>query len=184
MGRHLGPRKKYLKRFELLGEARQRKPLEKKTVYGKRLEEKQKLKFIYDIREQQFLRYIRESLKAHGDPAVMLYKKLEFRLDNVIYRLGFASTRQAARQLVAHGHVLVNGNKVDIPSYHVEPRDEITLSSAMLANVKVREALEKRPEGLPGWLYRENHIGKVLHAPGRDEVRKDVDFNSIFEYYA
>jgi small subunit ribosomal protein S4 len=185
MGRYLGPRKKYLRRFGLIHGIEERKKIKRQTAFGRRLEEKQKLRFIYDLRESQFSRYVEESLKAHGDPAVMLYKKLEFRLDNAVYRLGFAVSRQAARQLVSHGHVSVNGRKVDIPSYHVEPRDEITLSREMLENSRIQESLlARKPADLPPWLTRKGGVGGIGRVPKKEEIRKDIDFNLIFEYYA
>lgn len=187
MGRYIGPRKKYLRRFGLLHEADEKKEIKRqkrKTAYGIRFEEKQKLKFIYGVAERQFGRYVRESLNSHEDPAVMLYRKLETRLDNVIYRLGFAATRPQARQLASHGHVLVNGARVDIPSYHVAPRDDITLAGEMLSSPAVQESLsKKKPIDLPSWLERGGGVGRVKHYPKKEEVRKDIDFENVIAFY-
>lgn len=176
-----------MRRFGLAhgGESKAEIRRRKKTSYGLRLEEKQKIKFIYGISEKQFSRYVDEAMKSHEEPAVVIFRKLETRLDNVVYRLGYAKTRQQARQLVVHGHVLVNEQRIDIPSYHVEPRNKISLTRQMMDHPLVKEQLlAKKPADLPSWLNREDGIGKALHYPSKDDLRKDIDFELIVEFYA
>ncbi|KKR21324.1 MAG: 30S ribosomal protein S4 [Parcubacteria group bacterium GW2011_GWE2_39_37] len=186
MGRYLGPRTKYLRRFGLLPQKTQQRIFKKnKTAYGQRLEEKQKLKFIYDISEKQFSRYVNEAIKSHEDPALFLFRKLEMRLDNVIFSFGFARSRQEARQLVSHGHVFVNDNKIDIPSYQVIARDNISMGKNILDKILEREKIsERKPENLPGWLGREDGLGIVRHYPAKSDIRRDVDFELIIEFYS
>ncbi len=186
MTRYLGPRKKILKRFDLLSDQKPKRETKKrKSDYAIRLEERQKLKFIYDITERQFHRYVLEALKSSEEPGEYLLRLLETRLDNVVYRLGFASTRPQARQLVAHGHVTVNGKKVDVSSYHVLPRDRIALAKDIFESPHVREALQQRkPTEIATWIEREKNVGRVKHLPKVSELRRDILTHLIFEFYS
>jgi len=186
MGKHKILKKKYLRRFGSLHDVKSKNMIAKrKTEFGKRFEEKQKIKFLYGISEKQFSRYVDESLKSHRDPAIDLCRRLELRLDSSVYHLGFAKTREQARQLIIHGHVLVNNQKVDIPSYHLEPRDTISLKKEILENILVKEAISlKRPADLPTWLERENARGTIKHLPKKEEIRRDLEFDMVIEFYS
>ncbi|MCB1052026.1 MAG: 30S ribosomal protein S4 [Acidobacteria bacterium] len=159
----------------------------KKSEYGKRLEEKQKLRFQYSILEKQMRRYVERAFRSRGVSGHVLLQMLETRLDNVVYRLGFASTIWAARQLVNHGHVKVNGKRIDIPSYEVRVGQEISLNENMRTNAHVLEALNYCPAGmLPGYLStdRENFKGSLTAMPERDQIPVKIDEQLIVEFYS
>ena len=156
------------------------------TGYAIRLREKQKLKRIYGIREEQFRRYIDEAQKVKGRTGTALLRILEERLDNVVYRAGFAVSRDQARQLVSHGHFLVNGRVTDIPSYRVEPGDVIEVKPQSKDKLRelIKEAAEKR--NLPSWLTRdlENLRIQVTAEPAEEDLDKSIDMNLIVEFYS
>lgn len=153
--------------------------------YGIRLREKQKLKFIYGVLERQFRRYFEKALKNPKDTGKVLLSLLECRLDNVLYRLGFAKTRRQARQLVTHGHVLVDDKKVDIASYNVKKGQIITLKQDSLTIPLVQESLkDNKPEQLAGWLERKGPVGRIKRVPEKDDLRVDIDISLIVEYYS
>ncbi|MCD6540597.1 30S ribosomal protein S4 [Candidatus Bipolaricaulota bacterium] len=156
------------------------------TGYAIRLREKQKLKRIYGIREEQFRRYIEEAQKVKGRTGTALLRILEERLDNVVYRAGFASSRAQARQLVSHGHFLVNGRVADIPSYRVEPGDVIEVKPQ--SKDKLRELIKGTAEkrNLPSWLSRdlENLRIQVNSEPAEEDLDKSIDTNLIVEFYS
>uniref|UniRef100_A0A7C6AFP8 Small ribosomal subunit protein uS4 n=1 Tax=candidate division WOR-3 bacterium TaxID=2052148 RepID=A0A7C6AFP8_UNCW3 len=159
----------------------------KLTSYATQLREKQKVKAIYGILEAQFRRFFQEAVRMPGATGENLLILLERRLDNVIYQLGFASSRTQARQIVKHGHILINGKKVDIPSYLVKPNQVITLSEKMRKNPFVKRALEERdPEKITGWLKldRENMTGTVLRLPKREDITIPLQENLIVELYS
>ena len=152
--------------------------------YGVRLNEKQKLRYHYNILEKQFRKTLEEAGRAKGNTGDVLLVMLETRLDNVIRRLGFARTIWAARQLVAHGHVLVNGRKTDRPSYHVRVSDVVTLKEK--AHKVVRENLESLPgHEVPAWLSFDPSTltASVTAEPTPDQVPFDVNLNLIIEFY-
>lgn len=160
----------------------------KLTPYGQMLREKQKAKRIYGVLETQFEKYYLIASRMKGKTGENLLSLLERRLDNVIYRLGLASSRSEARQLVRHGHFLVNGKKVNIPSYLVDPGDVITLSKRGKENVRIQEMLEKaniKPR-VPSWLEMdyEKVEGKVISYPSREDIDIPVDENRIVELYS
>jgi len=189
MARFIKPKLKNLQRFGILpgGVSIRRKKgkFRKKTDYGMRLEEKQKLKFVYQIGEKQLRRYVNESVKRKDEaPATVILQLLETRLDNIIYQLGFAETLLQARQLVSHGHVLINNKRVDIPSYNVSPGEEITLKDKICGNDQVQKALaEKKSEQVPVWLKREDKKGIIIRIPEKNELRQDVNMSYIVEFY-
>jgi small subunit ribosomal protein S4 len=206
MGRYIGPvcrlcRREGVKLF-LKGEKcvtkcvldRRRQPpgqhgelRRKQTEYGKRLREKQKLRRIYNVREEQFVRYFDMATKMPGNTGENFLQLLERRLDNVVYRLGFALSRNHARQLVVHGHIMVNGRTVDIPSYLVDVGDVISVKEDMHDNPDVRMALEVRGEWtVPSWLSRDSEslTGRVLSLPTRDQIDVPVDENLVVEFYS
>lgn len=164
----------------------------KLSDYAIRLQEKQKLRFLYGgIREKQFKRYFDEAARIAGvrggNTGNILLRLLERRLDNVVYRMGFAKTRHQARQLARHGHFLVNSKKVNIPSYEVDPGDIIELREKSKKSPLFKENLEQRdPRSIPSWLEvdRENFRGKVLEIPEEIELEIPVNVQLIIEYYS
>ena len=161
--------------------------VKKLSDYGIRLREKQKVKRIYGISETQMKKYFREAEKMKGLAGENLLKLLELRLDNVVYRLGFADSRKQARQLVRHGHFLVNGEKVDIPSYRVKPGDIIAWREKSKKTFPYQKALQEINEVIvPPWLEldREKMIGRVLREPERSDIDYRVDERLIVEFYS
>ena len=153
--------------------------------YGVRLNEKQKLRYHYNVLEKQFRRLLDEAGHTKGNTGVVLLQLLELRLDNVIRRLGWARSIWAARQIVAHGHILVNGKKVDIASYRVSVGDEITIKKEN-AKKLIRENLESLPgHEVPEWLGFDPSTltAKVNGTPTPDQVPFDVNMNLIIEFY-
>jgi small subunit ribosomal protein S4 len=154
---------------------RRRRP----TEYAQQLQEKQKAKAIYGVREGQFQRYFRQAAGRPGIAGANLLQLLERRLDNVVYRLGWARTRPMARQLVSHGHVLVNGRRVNVPSYLVRPGEAVTL--AQMPTV-ADELAAHRP--VPRWLARDEFAGRVLALPTREDVDLPIDDGKIVAFYS
>lgn len=154
------------------------------SEYGVQLREKQKVKRTYGVSETQFKRYFSEAVRQKGERGENLLRMLETRLDNVIYRLGFAPSRAAARQLVVHGHVRVNGKKVRIPSYRVNVGDKITLSKKALQINYIQEWLSRGEVKPPGWLKKLNSGGEVLSLPTREQMPSDVDESLVIEFYS
>ena len=159
----------------------------KQSEYAMQLNEKQKVKFIYGILEKQFRMYYEKAAKAPGITGENLLTTIERRLDNVVYRLGFAMTRREARQAVNHGHFTVNGKKVDIPSYLTKPGDVIAIAEGSRSNGKFKvviEACAARP--VPKYLEAkpEAFEGKVVAFAQRDEIDLDVDETLIVELYS
>lgn len=152
--------------------------------YGLRMNEKQKLKFHYSVLERQFRRYIAEATRLPGNTGEILQRLLESRLDNVIRRTGMARTIWAARQIVAHGHVLVNGKKCDRPSYTVQIGDVITLKPRI--HKLVRENMESLSgHEVPGWIdFNPGELTtRVIALPTSDQIPFDVNANLIIEFY-
>jgi small subunit ribosomal protein S4 len=155
--------------------------------YGLQLREKQKTKRMYFTQEGQFRNYFEKAARGKGVTGEMLLQQLERRLDNVVYRLGFGMSRRQARQLVRHGHVHVNGRKVNIPSYEVSVGEEITIreSSRKLGILEQSKEFASH-QNAPNWLEidRENFKGKVLSLPKRDEIQMPVNEQLIVELYS
>ena len=157
------------------------------SQYAQRLREKQKLKRMYGVRERQFLRYMELAKKVKGVTGDMLLELLERRLDNVLYRGGLASSRDQARQLINHGHVWVNGRRVDIPSFLVRPGDVIAFKENSLAKKGIKAIMEEvaqRKEPIPEWLERQDGQIRVVDKPKVDELRESVQMNLIVEFYS
>lgn len=157
---------------------------QKPTEYAIQLREKQKAKFIYGVMEKQFHKLYEEATRKDGVTGENLLEYLERRLDNVVFRLGFAKTRRQARQVVSHGHVTVNGRKVNIASYRVKAGDVISLAEATRQIEFVKEAIaEARPAS---WLELDAaaFTGKVLQNPGRDAVDFEINEALIVEFYS
>ncbi len=159
----------------------------KQSEYGLQLNEKQKVKFIYGVLEKQFRKYYVMATKRQGITGEMLLQILESRLDNVVYRLGLANTRREARQIVVHGHITVNGNKVDIPSYLVKPGDVISVKEKSRNSVRIKEIVETNASRVvPKWLdmNRETFTGKVLNLADRSDIDYEVEEHLIVELYS
>lgn len=165
------------------GQRRRRKP----SDYGVRLREKQKLRFLYNMSEKQFRNLFDEAAKQEGSTGTVFLQLLESRLDNVVYRLGIAYTRRQARQFVAHGHILVNGKRVDVPSYRLRPGDEIEVAARARKNPFIHANIEDRRRGqLNPWLEfdAEKMKGKFLHRPAREDIMVPVNELQVIEYYS
>lgn len=154
------------------------------SQYGRQLREKQKVKRFYGLMEKQFRKYVNQALKSRGNSGDVLFGLLETRLDNVIHRLGFTATRPQARQLVGHKHVLVDGKKVNIPSYHVSPGQTISLTTKASEIPSVAKLLKEKDVEVPEWLQRKAAAGKVLRMPGRSDVPENFSENDIVEFYS
>lgn len=199
MARYTGPNNKKARRvsFSLLengkdiakrpygpgqhGKDRKRKP----SNYAIQLNEKQKARFMYGISEKQFKKLVNDSAKMKGVHGENLLILLESRLDNIVYRIGFATTRRGARQLVNHGHITVNGKKVDIPSYRVKPGDVIAIKENSSDHKGIEIALAnkvKRPDFIN---YDEaKRIGTYVRYPERSELNADINESLIVEFYS
>ena len=199
MARYTGPNNKQARRvsFSILengkdiakrpygpgqhGKDRKRKP----SNYAIQLNEKQKARFMYGISEKQFKKLVNDSAKMKGVHGENLLILLESRLDNIVYRIGFATTRRGARQLVNHGHITVNGKKVDIPSYRVKPGDVIAIKENSSDHKGIEIALAnkvKRPDFIN---YDEaKRIGTYVRYPERSELNADINESLIVEFYS
>ncbi len=199
MARYTGPKRRLSRREGLPLFAKDVKVLERKgaippgqhgtrrgrrpSEYGVQLREKQKAKRFYGLLERQFANYFKAASKVKGATGLKLLELLETRLDNVVYRLGLSKSRAGARQLVSHGHIKVEGRKVNIPSYQVKVGQTIALSDKLLDNTQVKQSLEAQ-DALPEWLERKATIGKVLRLPSRDEMEQSINEQLIVEYYS
>ena len=159
----------------------------KQSEYAMQLTEKQKVKFVYGIMEKQFRMYYEKAARMQGKTGENLLTLIERRLDNVVYRLGWASSRAEARQLVTHGHFTVNGQRVDIPSYLTRVGDTIAIKAGSLSSEKIKAVLEAnaaRP--VPKWLEldRENHQAKIAAVPERSDIDLQVEETLIVELYS
>ena len=157
----------------------------KSSDYGNQLKEKQKVRFMYGVNEKQFHKTFVEAEKMTGIHGTNFLRLLESRLDNLVYRIGFASTRRGARQLVNHGHVTVNGKKVDIPSYRVKVGDVIAVKESS-QNLEMFKALKELKIVTPKWIEfnAETLTGKILALPERDDIDLNIKENLIVEYYS
>ena len=156
----------------------------KLSEYGKQLQEKQKVRFMYGVNERQFRRLYRLAKKSDEVTGYAFLKILESRLDNIVYRMGMARTRQGARQLVNHGHVLVNGKKVDIASYLTKPGDVIALKETSRNLKVVNEALDS-VRSVAAWvsINKETKEGKFERHPERNELNPEINESLIVEFY-
>ena len=159
----------------------------KKSEYGLQLTEKQKVKFVYGVLEKQFHNLYGKAERMGGNTGENLLSLLERRLDNVVYRLGFAATRREARQLVNHGHYTVNGNRVNIPSYTVSVGDVIAVCEKSASNNRFKKLKEDdKFVAAPKWLEREKNAlqGKVLALPVKEDIDFEIAENLIVELYS
>jgi len=167
------------------GEHGQARP--KFSEYSMQLREKQKLRRIYGVLERQFRRYFAMADRGRGVTGETLLQLLERRFDNIVYRLGFATSRAEARQLVRHGHFRVNGRKVDVPSYLVRPGDTITVRERSRQVARIREALElAQRRGVPEWLEvsAETFAGSVKALPARADLTMPINEKLVVELYS
>ena len=165
------------------GQARRRKP----SDYREQLREKQKVKRIYGVLEDQFRRYFESAERQRGITGETLLQLLERRLDNVIYRLGLATSRPQARQLVRHGHFMVNGRKVDVPSYSMRVGEMITVRETSKQTPSIQHAIEEvKGRGIPEWLSFDSAAlsGKVSSLPTREQINLPVQEQLIVELYS
>jgi len=205
MGKYIGPKNKIARRFGVnLGlksnATKVAKRLSQKpgvhggkyrrkslSAYGKQLEEKQKAKYMYGLREKQFRKYVTEAERLEGDSGVNLQKLLEMRMDNVIYRMGFALTRAQARQMVNHGMFVLNGKKMTIPSHIVKIGDVVEVKENKKKKAIFTGMSEKLQEAnLPSWISVDAAAmtGKVTSMPQESDLDKIFDVKLIIEYYA
>lgn len=158
------------------------------SEFGAQLTEKQKVRFLYGVSESQFEKYVRHALETHGGDVVQqLIRQLEFRLDNVVFRLGFAVSRSLARQMISHGHITVDGKKVFIASYHVRVGTKIGIAPASLSKGLFRDVdITLKKQQVPSWLTLEpeKHEGEVISLPKVEDVVRLYNIKSIIEYYS
>ena len=156
--------------------------------YGEQLREKQKVKRIYGMLERQFRLYFQRAMRMKGVTGENLLALLERRLDNVVYRLGYATSRAQARQFVTHGHVLVNGRKVDIPSFQVKVGDEVAVREASRSNIHIQSAFQTASgRGRPTWLEvvsPDEMRGRVVALPRREDIGQNINEQLIVELYS
>jgi small subunit ribosomal protein S4 len=156
----------------------------KLSNYGEQLKEKNKVRFMYGINERQFHKTFKEAENMKGMHGENFLKLLESRLDNVVYRLGLANTRRGARQLVNHGHITVNGNKVDIPSYRVKVGDVVAVKENSKDHKAIKDALEKVTKRVEFVTFDEKKLeGKLVRLPERNELNADINESLIVEFY-
>jgi len=155
------------------------------TQYGLHLREKQKLKRIYGLREEQFRRYIELAKRVKGHTGEFLLELLEQRLDSVLYRGGLASSRDQARQLINHGHVWVNGRRVDIPSFLTRPGDVVSFKESALGKKGIKGIMEENSgKELVSWLEKSDGQLRIIDRPKADEIEHDLKMNLIVEFYS
>lgn len=157
------------------------------TVYGRLLREKQKLRRTYGVMEKQFRRHFKEASRRQGSTGVNLLQILESRLDNVVYRMGFGCTRAESRQLVSHNAILVNGSRVNIPSYEVRPGDTIEIREKSRSQERITDSLDVTERvGFPPWVDVDvtNFRGIYKNMPERSELPDDIDETLVIGYYS
>ncbi|MBI2011281.1 30S ribosomal protein S4 [Candidatus Daviesbacteria bacterium] len=199
MSRYTGPKRRLSRREGVALFAKDAKSIERKganppgmrgikfrkrfSEYGMQLREKQKAKRLFGLSERQFKNLFDLAAKTRGATGLKLLELLELRLDNVVYRLGFASSRMEARQIVGHGHINVDGKKNNIPSFRVKVDHVVAISPKFVDNTQVKKNLEASST-LPEWLERKATVGKVLRVPNREEMEQIINEQLIVEFYS
>lgn len=173
-----------LRRLKIIPGAHGQKGGRKLSDYGKQLREKQKVKRIYGLLEKQFRKYFEKAARNPANTGEVLLSLLERRLDNTVYRLGFSPTRASARQYVTHGHILVDGKKVNIPSFLVKADMIISVKSKLLETPVLKKLLEDKNPNIVAWLKRQGPVGKVLRFPQREDITDAIYEQLIIEYYS
>jgi small subunit ribosomal protein S4 len=185
---HPKAHKALAKRTSMPGQAANARMRNKPSQYALQLREKQKVKRLYGLLEKQFSNLMAEASRTPGQSGATLLQYLERRMDNTIYRAGFATSRRAARQLVTHGHFMLNGRRVDIPSIRLRPGDEITLRDHSKQNeyFKKLDDVSPAPSTMPAWqnVDRKKVAVKVISLPVRDDAEPDINEQLIVEYYS
>lgn len=198
MARYTGPKDRLSRRegFDLFGKGAKLtrltvppgvhgpKGARKTSQYGRQLREKQKVKRLYGVLERQFRNYADTALKSKGNTGEALLSLLERRLDNVVYRLGFTPSRPAARQLVSHKNVLVDGHVVNVPSYQVRKGETIILSGRAMKIPYIKKLLEEKDFKVAAWLKRQAAAGKVTGEPRREDVSEPISEQDVVEFYS
>lgn len=198
MARYTGPKDRLSRRegFDLFGAGAKltrlvvppgmhgQRRIRRLSEYGRQLREKQKVRRIYGILERQFARYTERAIRTKGNTGKALLELLERRLDNTVFRLGFAPTRAGARQLVSHGHLKVDDKRVNIPSYEVKVGEVIILSKKAQEIPPVRELIENSNLNPPGWLERKGGVGRVVRLPKREDLQEPISEADVIEYYS
>jgi small subunit ribosomal protein S4 len=156
----------------------------KTSEYGLQLREKQKVKRMYGVLERQFRKAFEEARKWRGNTGEKLIEFMERRLDNTVYRMGFSPTRSLARQLVSHGHVMVNGEKVSIPSFRTNTDMVVTLKQKSYEIPAVKKQLDDKGFKPAAWLERKGPVGKVVRLPELQDVSEDISMQLIVEHYS
>jgi len=159
----------------------------KLSDYGVQLREKQKVRKIYGLLERQFRRYFYEAERRKGITGEILLQLVESRLDNIVYRMGFAPNRRRARQLISHGHIVVNGKEINLPSYQVKEGDSVSVKDSSRDMPEIIDSLSKvEHRGIPAWVEVDsvNYTGKVLRIPSRDEIQLPIQEQLIVELYS
>ena len=199
MSRYTGPKRRLSRREGVALTTKDTKSIERKGVvppgmrgtkvrprtseYGTQLRAKQRAKRLYGLSERQFRNTFTEASKQKGATGQTLLELLESRLDNVIYRLGFPKSRAGARQLVSHGHVTVDGKKLNIPSYKVKLNSVVAIKAKYVDNIQVKKSMDE-VKTVPEWLERKATVGKIVRKPNRDEMESIVDEQLIVEHYS
>ncbi len=160
-----------------------RKRKKRASEYGAQLREKQKAKVTYGIMEKQFKKMFKFAEAQKEETGELLVALLETRLDNVVYRLGFSRSRAGARQLVSHGHVLVNDKKINIPSYQLKADDVVTVVAKSQTNPLILQAMEEKKEFVP-YVERKGSVGKLLRMPKKEDLEVPFNTQLIIEYYS
>ncbi|MEJ2347796.1 MAG: 30S ribosomal protein S4 [Patescibacteria group bacterium] len=199
MARYTGPKDRLSRRegFDLFGKAAKLTRLtvppgvhgpkgmrRRPSQYGRQLREKQKAKRLYGVLERQFRGYVEKALKSRGNTSEALLSLLERRLDNVVFRLGFAPTRPGARQLVSHRQIFVDGKRVNIPSYQLKVGQTVTLTPKAMEIPAVKKILGVKNPKIPKWLERKAVVGKMKRLPTVDDVSEPISTQDIVEFYS
>jgi small subunit ribosomal protein S4 len=198
MARYIGPKNKLSRRegLDLFGKGNKlrrreippgqhgQKRQRKTSDYGHELRAKQAIKRLYGVLEKQFRNYVYQAIKTRASSADTLISLLEQRLDNVVFRLSLAPTRPMARQLVTHGHILVNNKKVNLPAYQVKTGDTITLDTKALKIPHLTPFLEAKEVTIPAWLVRKGAVGLVKRQPAASDTLEPIDIQQVVEFYS
>lgn len=162
------------------GTRRQKRP----SDYSHQLREKQKAKATYGVLERQFKQYFKKAIRVRKETGKALLQTLESRLDNILFRLGFVSSRSIARQIVNHGHVMVDNKNVNIPSYQIKPGQIISLTAKGLSLTEVKKSLEEKDKKIPVWLERKAAVGRMIRLPEVEEIDSEINTDLIVEFYS
>ena len=157
----------------------------KMSEYGRQLREKQKLKRVYNVSERKMSAYFENAVESHGNTIDFIIQSLELRLDNVLYRGGFAPTRAAARQLVSHGHVLVNGKKITIPSYRLAISDAVSYRKKDTREIPyILAVIEDKNRQIPAWVERKDDTITIMTLPSQETYAEPIDLPMVIEFYS